>query len=88
MESLGIPTANAWMTVFFTWLMIVAVFLAFHLVAWVLLWAVDRAGSRRKVGGSQSWWVGRLKRNYKFVIMANALRMVRIFTAFSPPGRG
>jgi hypothetical protein len=85
-ESLGIPTANAFMTVFFTWLMLLAVFLAVHALGFLLVWAADTIRTRRRAhvaytgdrNSSDAWWVGRLRRNYKFVVIANALRVVSL----------
>ncbi|CDZ97006.1 TRP-like family [Phaffia rhodozyma] len=51
-NAINISTANTWMTVFFTWLMVIAVFLAIHLAAWGLLWLLVKLRAGKQTTGS------------------------------------
>lgn len=74
------------MTVFFTWLFVVLVFVALHAVFYAVLVLLSRLHGKRQTDASEgrSWafwkdtrWVQRLKDNYALFVVSNALRTVR-----------
>lgn len=79
-NSLNIPVANAFFTVFFIWLFLVLVFLAIHALFWVALRIATRKGRREaRADGSKvepAGWQYRLQEHFGLFAISNALRMV------------
>ena len=68
-NSLGIPRANAFTTLFFIMLIVIAIAIALHAVIFVVAWLVERSASRQN-------WGGRLIDRYWGWCGGNALRLV------------
>lgn len=80
-NSLNVPVANAWFTVFFTWLFIWVAFLGLHLLLWAVIMVATKAGrgvtwkgEKRTVDGQG--WAWRLRNNFGLLVVTNILRMV------------
>ena len=70
-ETLSIPDANAFSTVFFFFLAFVAIAIAFHVLLFGVVWVWDRAGRGRK-----TLWVTKLRQMWWGFCAGNALRLV------------
>jgi hypothetical protein len=68
-NSLGIPRANAFTTLFFIMLIVVAIAIALHAIIFVIAYLVERSASRQN-------WGGRLIDRYWGWCGGNALRLV------------
>ncbi|KAK4684763.1 hypothetical protein P7C73_g5403, partial [Tremellales sp. Uapishka_1] len=73
-NTLNIPVANVFDTVFFWFLAFIAIAIAFHVVLYAVVWLVDRFGKERK----GSLWAARLRRIWWDFCMGNALRVCLI----------
>jgi len=69
-ESLGIPEANAFDTVFFWFLAFIAIAVAFHVLLFAIVFIVDRVQDRR------GHWASRMRRIWWDFCGGNALRLV------------
>jgi hypothetical protein len=67
-ETLKIPQANAYTTVFFWMLAFVAIAIAFHVLLFLVVWACSRRGKEN--------WASRLRRTWWDFTAGNALRIV------------
>lgn len=72
-NSLGIPRANAFTTLFFIMLIVIAIAIALHAVIFVIAWLVERSADRQN-------WGGRLVDRYWGWCGGNALRLVYPFS--------
>jgi hypothetical protein len=82
-NSLGIPTANAFFTLFFTWLFLWAVFLALHALLYIVLLLLTKSRERTTWSGEKrveprKGWLYRLRQNYGRFFLTNVLRMVSV----------
>ncbi|WWC64577.1 uncharacterized protein I303_107188 [Kwoniella dejecticola CBS 10117] len=74
-NTLNIPTANAFDTVFFFFLAFIAIAIAFHVLLFVVLCIVDRSSR----GKREISWAGRLRRMWWGFCAGNALRLCLIW---------
>ena len=72
-NSLSIPPANAFTTIFFFFLTFIAIALVFHALLFAAVLICDRAAGERKVN-----WATRLRRMWWDYCMGNALRVVSL----------
>jgi hypothetical protein len=70
-NSLNIPPANAFTTIFFFFLAFIAIAIVFHALLFAVVFAVDRA-----VGDRRTNWATRLRRMWWDFCTGNALRVV------------
>jgi len=75
-NSLGIPTANAFDTFFLIYLIAIAVAIGAHLLFFAVLLGIDFGQSAERKGRG---WAGRLRKNYLSFCVGNALRLCQIF---------
>ncbi|WWC72015.1 uncharacterized protein I206_105974 [Kwoniella pini CBS 10737] len=74
-NTLNIPTANAFDTVFFFFLAFVAIAIVFHILLFGVLWIVERSSR----GKGEISWAGRLRRMWWGFCAGNALRLCLIW---------
>ncbi|WWD03639.1 hypothetical protein V865_001694 [Kwoniella europaea PYCC6329] len=74
-NTLSIPTANAFTTVFFFFLAFIAIAIVFHVLLFGVLFLVERSSrGKREIG-----WAGRLRRMWWGFCAGNALRLCLIW---------
>ncbi|WWC91723.1 uncharacterized protein L201_006670 [Kwoniella dendrophila CBS 6074] len=74
-NTLNIPTANAFDTVFFFFLAFIAIAIAFHVLLFGIVWILERSSrGKREIG-----WAGRLRRTWWSFCAGNALRICLIW---------